>query len=251
MVNTDFQLLKPQVVLTNEQQIQAIVRPDYRFHSNFGREILCEDETTDSGRTYVTPEGHRFPSITTMLSKTKPQSSIDSLKRWRKSLGEAEATRQTTAAATRGTKLHKIVENFITNVPNKKIDDKSLRLFKQISKYLPRIGEVHIIEQPLYSQKLKIAGRVDLISEFDGKLSVIDFKSSTKTKEEEWILDYLLQETFYSLAFGELFKERIEQIVTIIAVENSEESQIFIKKPVDYVGELVKRTKEYYSKYPG
>lgn len=234
-------------------KVQNFLRPDYSFHENFQREILCEAITGPQGRHYTTPEGNRYASITTILGKSKPQSDIDGLNRWRKRVGEKKAAKITKAAATRGTKLHKLVENFILAKGQSEYPiegDLNGKLFKQIHPYLARIGEIHIIEQSLYSHILKVAGRVDLIGEFDGKLSVIDFKSSTKNKEEAWIMDYLLQETFYAVAFGSMFPQRIEQIVTIMAVEETGEPQLFIKKPGDYLDKLVERVNKFHTENP-
>jgi hypothetical protein len=227
----------------NGQFVQTFRRPEFMFHDNFEKETFCEDTTTREGRHYTTPDGHKYPSITTVLGKSKPQKDIDGLDAWRNRVGREKAQEITVDAATRGTKLHKLVENFICNdkdiyeVP----DARNARLFKQIHPLIGRVGEIHVIEKALYSDILKVAGRVDLIGEFDGKLSVIDFKGSTKEKREDWILDYFLQETFYSVAFGAIFGDKISQIVTIMAVEETGMPQLFIKKPKDYLGRLVER----------
>ena len=252
-MSQDFKTMMRDRTANEYGKIQNFLRPDYGFHPNFGREILCKDVTTPNGRHYTTPEGNRYPSITTILSKSKPQKDIDGLEKWRKKVGHEKAAKITKEAAERGTALHTLVERFIlaegqSDYPIE--GDKNGRLFKQIHPYVARIGQIHIIEKPLYSDILKVAGRVDLIGEFDGKLSVIDFKSSTKEKQEAWIFDYLLQETFYSVAYGAMFPERIEQIVTIMAVEETGEPQLFIKKPADYLKPLVERVKKYYAENP-
>src|ERR1035437_6539077 len=241
-VDLDF---KAKMQAANEQpKVQIFSRSDYVFHANYGRQIQCNDTTTTSGRYYLTPEGRKYPSITTILSKSKDQKDIDTLNRWKARVGPEEAQKITRAAANRGTALHTLVEGYIKAYGYNSVElenNQNAKLFKQIHPFLGRIGEIHIIEKALYSDILKVAGRVDLIGEFDGKLSVIDFKTSTKVKEEHWIKDYLLQETFYAVAFGALFPERIEQIVTIMAVEEGGQPQLFIKKPGDYIDELVER----------
>lgn len=234
----------------DQPKIEYFKRKDYTFHENFKRKILCKDKTTTNGRTYLTPEGNSYASITTMLGKSKSEKSKKILETWKNNVGHEKAAKITKAAAERGTALHTLVEDFLraageTEFPI--VGNKNGKLFKQIHPYLSRIGDIHVIEQPLYSDILKVAGRVDLIAEFDNKLSVIDFKSSTKEKRESWIEDYLIQETFYSVAFGALFPQRIEQIVTIMAVEETGEPQIFIKKPGDYLEALVTRVKKYYA----
>ena len=246
---TDFK----QMMESRNGKIETFKRPEYTFHSNFGKQILCSDTTTTSGRYYCTPDGEHYPSITTVLSKSKPQKDVDGLNRWRQQVGKEKAQAITTDAANRGTKLHKLVEEFIVGAPweggtFKIKEPREAGMFKQVYPLLGRIGEIHIIEQPLYSKILKVAGRVDLIGTFDGKLSVIDFKTSSKEKREDWIFDYLLQETFYSVAFGALFPEKISQIVTIMAVEETGQPQLFVKNPTEYVPALVERLKVYHSK---
>ena len=249
IMTTDFRQMMEDRHANTKGLVQDFCRPEYIFHENFQRQIQCNSVTAASGRYYTTPNGNRYPSITTVLSKSNEQKDIDSLNRWKQRVGVEEAAKITKAAAGRGTSLHTLVEQFIKSDGYNTItleNNKNAKLFKQIHPFLGRIGEIHIIEKALYSDILKVAGRVDLIGEFDGKLSVIDFKTSTKVKEEHWITDYLLQETFYSVAFGAIFPERIEQIVTIMTVEEGNTPQLFIKKPGDYIEELVLRVKKYY-----
>jgi genome maintenance exonuclease 1 len=97
----------------------------------------------------------------------------------------------------------------------------------------------------LYLDELEVAGRVDLIADFDGELAVIDFKGSTKIKEEYHIKSYLIQETFYALAYSKMFGEKVQKIVTIMATEASDTPQLFVKKPSEYISDLIDRVKIY------
>ena len=87
---------------------------------------------------------------------------------------------------------------------------------------LDRIDNISYIETMLYSTNIGLAGQVDCIAEFDGVPSIIDFKTSSKMKKEEWIEDYFLQCTAYSLMYEELIGQPINDIVIIMAVENEQ-----------------------------
>ena len=89
-------------------------------------------------------------------------------------------------------------------------------LFKQAKAMYDRIDNIHFQEAPLYSHEFGIAGRVDCIAEFDGVLSIIDFKTSAKRKKKEWIESYFVQETGYVKMYEERSGLKIPQIVTAI-----------------------------------
>lgn len=196
-----------------------------------------------SGRRYVTPEGKKYPSITTVLSIL----SEDSIREWRARVGEEEANKISTRAANRGTAVHSIIEDYINNKEDyaKKYMPNIIQDFRRVQDILDdRIGVVYAQEVPLYSDILGIAGRVDCIAEFDGALSVIDFKTSRKAKKKEWIESYFIQESFYAAAFYERTGIPIKQIVTIISVDN-DESQVFIEEPLNWLPKLIEVRKEY------
>jgi ATP-dependent exoDNAse (exonuclease V) beta subunit len=184
--------------------------------------------------------GHvHYPSITTVLGSTADKSY---LKEWRNRVGDEAADRITNNSARRGTNLHQMCEDYLKNNPlSCKLPD-ALEMFYSVRPILNRIDNIHCQEKSLYSHKIKIAGSVDCIGEFDGVLSVIDFKNSRRIKEEEDIFDYFLQATFYSLAYQEMTGIKIKQVVIIIAVED-EKPQVFIKEIRPYIEPLVERRK--------
>jgi len=108
-----------------------------------------------------------------------------------------------------------------------------------------KVNNVYAIEQPLYSNHLKVAGRVDCIAEYDGKISIIDYKTSTKEKREDWIENYFLQCTAYAIMFEEITGKKVEKIVVMIACETGF-AQVFIKNPDDYKEKLEEYVKKYY-----
>ena len=150
-------------------------------------------ETTDSGRLYTTPEGNRYKSITTVLSHYNKQGIYE----WRQAVGEEYANKVSRRAADRGTKVHKICEDYLNNeIPELKMQlmmPDLKELFFKIKPFIDEsIGKVYTQEQALYSDKYRIAGRVDLIAEWNGKLAVVDYKTSTKQKDEENIQNYFM-----------------------------------------------------------
>ncbi len=197
--------------------------------------------TTEDGRLYETPSGQRYPSVTTVLSAYNKKAIFE----WRQRVGEEQANRISRKASGRGTKLHTICENYLMN----EIDEVKFRtmipdtkqLFLQLKPYLDdNIGRVYGIEQSLYSDRLKIAGRCDCIAEWNGELSIVDYKTSSWQKDEDKILNYFMQCT----AYAEMFEERtgmpVNQIVVAVAVEETQQAQIFVREKDKYKDALMK-----------
>lgn len=195
------------------------------IHLNNVPLIDLESITSDNGRLYVTPDGNKYPSVTTVIGATKKQSIIE----WRKRVGEAEANRISSRAASRGTALHSMNEDYLNNIFNEeKYKDKVLPLFmfKHLKPFLDKINNIHILEGALYSDKLKLAGRVDCIAEYENELAIIDFKTSTEPKKREWIDNYIAQECAYAMMYYERTGIKVKKLVTLIACEDGE-IQIF------------------------
>lgn len=201
--------------------------------------ITYERVPINGKRHYRTPFGD-FPSITTILGSQD----MSWLTEWQNKIGIAEAKRITETSANRGTQLHLLCEYYLNNepLPTGRLD--SLEMFYSIKPILNRITNIHFQEACLYSKILGVAGTVDVIGEFDGILSIIDFKNARRPKTEDKIFDYFLQECFYSIAYNELSGIAIPQIVTIIAVEDNL-PQIFIKNIREYIKPLVELKKSF------
>lgn len=200
-------------------------------------------KTTESGRKYYTPEGNAYPSITTVLSIVGK----DSIQEWRKRVGEEEANRISGQATTRGTAVHKLAEDYLNNVENWKEGHMPANLFSfnQIKKILDeRVNNVWFQEEFLYSDKLKCAGQVDCIAEFDGQLSIIDFKTSRKPKKREWIRNYEVQTCFYAAAFLERTRISIKNYAIIIMVDG-DDPQIFTGNTYEPFHDLLSIRKKY------
>lgn len=215
---------------------------DYGFES-------LPTENIDGKRYYVTPTGEKYPSVTSVTGLL----SRDGIKKWRKRVGEKTANKISTQAARHGTSAHQLFEDYIRG---DNFEEKfkgamptTQQAFISLEKELNQIGVVHGLESPLYSHNLQLAGRVDCIAEWNGKLSVIDFKTSAKPKKEEWIQNYFIQETAYAKMFEELTGETIHAIITMIAVSNGS-SQLFIEQPSDkYVDQLQELRSQYRTEY--
>ena len=211
-------------------------------HLNLHNFPNLKAKTTAQGRRYFV-EGNAYPSVTTVIGEKKK----DSILKWRRKVGEEEANAISKRASTRGNKCHKLAEDYLSNKPLDRYRDDvlSLGMFHQIRPYIDKINNIHALEESLYSHTLKLAGRVDCIAEYDNELAIIDFKTSTKFKREEWIQDYFSQETAYAIMFQELTGLKVKQLVTIIAVETGT-PQVFVKKDIlTYVPKL----KEYIDYY--
>ena len=185
----------------------------------------------------------KYPSISTICSFRNRKSIAE----WRARVGDAEANKISKRATTAGTTVHSMIEDYLNNeLDLEKYDGKHLAkiLFTQAKPMLARINNIHFQEAPLYSHEFAIAGRVDCIAEFDDKLSIIDFKTSSKEKKEEWIEGYLVQETGYAKMYEERSGIKVEQIVTLITCQTGD-TQVFVKNPDDYVPLLKDYIREY------
>ena len=206
-------------------------------------------ENIDGKRYYVTPTGEKYPSVTSVTGLLNREG----IKKWRKRVGEKTANKISTQAARHGTSAHQLFEDYIKG---DNFEEKfkgamptTQQAFISLEKQLNQIGVVHGLESPLYSHNLQLAGRVDCIAEWDGKLSVIDFKTSAKPKQEKWIQNYFIQETAYAKMFEELTGETIHAIITMIAVSDGS-SQLFIEQPSDrYVDQLQELRSQYRTEY--
>jgi len=182
----------------------------------------------DGKRYYVTPDGNSYPSITSILSQ---QENLG-LQAWKEKVGEKEAKRISKEAARIGTAVHQMAEFYLSNYTVKldKEERKIIDTFNRLRFLLGNINNIVGLEIPLFSDLLRIAGTTDCIAEYNGQLSIIDFKTSRKPKKEEWIDDYFMQTFAYKLMFEEMTGVEIKQIVILVACTETFDIQVF-KKP--------------------
>lgn len=209
----------------------------------------AKDTTFASGtRFYETPEGNKYPSITTILgAKEKPW-----LENWRTMLGPDKAAKETKRCADRGTAIHAMAERYLNNEPypafTKQYAVDHVAGFNQLRTRLNHINHIHGQELALYSDDLRAAGRVDCIGKYDGVKSIIDFKTSNNNKYNEMIEDYFLQCTGYSLMWHELTGERIDNIVILMSVEKGMVPLVFQETTDKYIEPLIQRVVQYHNK---
>ena len=198
--------------------------------------------TIDRKRFYVTPKENYYPSITTVLSIRNKKGLVE----WRNRVGDQVANYVSGKAAARGTKVHHMCEDYLNNLesewPDKwKEHEKNFLpwcLFGQLkNKVLGNISDIHAQECGLYSDKYRVAGRVDCIAKYNGVLSIIDFKTSTKERSDDWNENYYIQCSAYAEMFSELTGIDTNQIVVLVVTEDGT-VQEFIKKKGDYLNEL-------------
>jgi len=173
----------------------------------------------DNKRYYITPEGNYRPSITTLLGQTSKEGMIN----WRKSIGEEVADKISSYACDVGTLVHEHIEKYIKNQKNplENCTPHSKYMFNGIVEYVDLIDNILVQESALYSDVLKIAGRTDCIAEYEGEMSIIDFKTARKEKKEEWIGNYFVQGTAYSLMLEEMTGIKVNNITIIMCTYDS------------------------------
>ena len=174
-------------------------------------------------RIYEISSDRLYPSITTVLGHTQEQDKKTVLERWKARVGNKEADRIGKAAADRGTHVHTMIERQLLGVEPFKIDEfpeNSVNLFKSLRLELKKINKVIGQEVVLYSDQLKVAGRCDLIAEYNNTITIVDYKTSSRVKSANDIGDYFIQAVFYLLAHNEMFDTNIEKMVIMMGVEN-------------------------------
>jgi ATP-dependent exoDNAse (exonuclease V) beta subunit len=199
---------------------------------------FAQDKTApDGSRKYFTESGAAYPSVTTVLSVL----SRDAIREWRQRVGAEEANKISRQASTRGTKIHTLCEDILNNkeVDTSKMSLLDKEMFNNFRPLLDRIDNIHGQEIALFSDHLRLAGRVDCIAEFDGKLSIIDFKTAKKPKRKEWIENYFAQAAGYAIMYEERTGIPINRSAILIAVEG-DEPQVFVETRDNYVNILLK-----------
>ena len=187
-----------------------------------------------------------YPSITTVLSIRDKKG----LHEWRKRVGEEVANHVMIQAANRGTAVHNMVEDYLNNVDLTQVDKYKKQflprmMFDVLKPELAKINNIRLQEAQMFSENYTVAGRVDRIGEYDGVLSIIDFKTSTKEKKEDWIENYFIQGSAYAEMYKEHFGEEPTQVVILVTTEEGT-TQVFKKNKVDYLPRLKEAVENFY-----
>jgi genome maintenance exonuclease 1 len=208
-------------------------------HDKINITASLQEETTDTGRSYATPDG-TFPSVTTVVGFEKQKFFAE----WRK-----KNPKESVRVTTRGNDFHSLIESYLNNedIDFESLMPNMLDIFIRIQPLLHKIDNIRMIEAPLWSSLLELAGRTDCIADYDGELSIIDFKASTKEKRKEDIENYFMQATAYAMMLQERTGIKVNQFVILISCEDGT-SQVFIDKPINYVKKLsniIQKYKDY------
>ena len=219
-------------------------------HVNFDiDDFTLKTKNIDGKRWYVTENGGKYPSITTVISYF----SMKAIMEWRKRVGDEEANRISGKASRRGTIVHTMCEDYINNDPfSYKVMPSDLETFNLIKPVLDsRLGKIYSQELAMYSDHLGIAGRCDCIAEFDGKLSIIDFKTSKRTLSAfggDKLEKYFRQCSGYAVMFEERTKIPVSQVVVIAAVDNEPQAEVYVSKRDNHIDGLINMIDTYYEK---
>ena len=201
-------------------------------------------ETINRKRFYVTPEGEKYPSITTVLSNRKKEGLFE----WRKRVGNDVANYVARTSASRGTKVHHMCEDYLNNEFDEEKHKKDFLpfcLFNQLKdQALCNMNNIYAQEAGLYSDKYKVAGRVDCVAEYKDTLSIIDFKTSTRERSDDWNENYYIQGSAYAEMFEERTKIKIDQVVILVVTEDGT-VQEFVKNKQDYLPMLEESMNEW------
>jgi ATP-dependent exoDNAse (exonuclease V) beta subunit len=181
--------------------------------------------TTVNRQRRLSFDGQAYPSVSTILAATKPETERLALQRWRQRVGVEKAQKISTQACRRGTSVHQAINYFLTGqaLP----DDLTENFYwHSIQPVLQSVSKVHLIESAVYHAPQQYAGRFDCLGEWEGELCVFDWKTASKPKKREWITDYCLQVTAYTAAINHFYQVQINQGIIAIALEN-QPAQIF------------------------
>ena len=201
----------------------------------------------DGVRYYQTPEGKLYPSITTVLSKTSDMSGLDE---WRERVGNNVAEQIMQEAQIHGTMTHKLCEDYLNNKESEgDFLDIPKNHFEKLKPYLHKMNNIRGTELALYSDEYKIAGTCDCIAEYNGDLSIIDFKTSRSRLMEYYdkVQKYFMQATAYSLMWKERTGTEIDQIV-IIGSEETGNIAEFVKIPIDFKESLIEKIEAFHKR---
>lgn len=221
------------------------MRTFYHEHID-GLDCVLEQINEETGRRYKTPEGNLYPSITTVLGSIK---NVE-LDAWRERVGEEFANETSRKASGRGTRVHNTIEKYLLN----ELTDMDIRrmmpdlkdMFRKIRPYIDEhIGTIYGVEKRLYSDRLRIAGTCDCIAEWDGVISIIDWKTSNYQKDKYQIDNYFMQVAGYADMVYERVNIPIQRVVVAINVEH-EGSQVYVEDKDNYLAKLESCLNDYY-----
>jgi genome maintenance exonuclease 1 len=210
--------------------------------TTFARSTL---KSVDHKHFYETPKGSLYPSVTTMLKATEDPAKAEGLAKFHE---KPEADYIMREAQLIGTQSHKLIENYLADIASNRAEFRLLSVahFQNLKPLLDKsVDNIHGIELKMYSDKLKLGGMADCVAEYDGVLSVIDYKTKRSNQKKEWLFDYFVQATAYSIMFEELTGKPVPQIVILVSSEK-DQVEPYVENSVDYINALEERLGRFY-----
>ncbi len=181
----------------------------------------------DGSRKYLTPDGSKLASVTTILADTAPEEDKLALQNWRKSVGQAKATEISVAASSRGTRMHSYLEGYVEtgelkvpgSIPQAKLSNDMAKVI--IDNGFRHVDEIYGSEISLWFPHL-YAGTTDLVMQYKGDLAIGDYKQTNKLKTDNRVVSYKIQLAAYILAHDELYNTSIKQGIILMCSQNLE-----------------------------
>jgi ATP-dependent exoDNAse (exonuclease V) beta subunit len=202
--------------------------------------------TIDRKRQYCF-EGQIYPSVTSILSATKPEQAKQALHNWRRRIGKEKAQQITTNASRRGTSLHAAIATLLKQQPVPE-DIEDNRYWHSILPVLEKVERIHLIESAIYHSECKYAGIYDCLGEWEGQLCLFDWKTASQPKRLEWIEDYCLQVAAYIAAIEHLYQVNITQGIIAIALFDRPAQIFYLNENIldNYWQQFLERLKLFY-----
>jgi len=226
------------------------------YNPNKFKYISINRESVNGKRLYATPDGEKLPSVTTILDATKPEEKKKALQEWRNRVGHKQAQAITTEAASRGTRMHKWIENYIKNgdtgAPgsNPYSQQSHKMAHKIINEGLIKCNEFWGTEVSLYFPKI-YAGTTDLVGIHDSVEAIMDHKQTNKPKKREWVDDYFLQMAAYANAHNEIHGTNIRKGVIFMCSADYEYQEFIIEGNEfdEWTDKWFNRVEQYYRQF--
>jgi hypothetical protein len=194
-------------------------------------------------RTYYDSDGTHYLSVTSFVGQFSTGKA--ELENWKNAIGEVEANKIMKAAGTKGTAIHEGCEKLLLNQPNVSVEMFYRQDFNTMKKHLiEHVDNIFVLEHQMFSKKLKLAGTVDCIAEYDGEMAIIDFKTSSRLKYADELTSYYLQEAAYGIMAAERYGLQCKNLVTLMVVEGDPIIHVFKEKLTKWGTEILKLTRE-------
>lgn len=197
--------------------------------------------------------GKLYTRVTHILKATEPPAAKKRLSAWKTRVGEAESQRKSEEATTRGTALHSMCEAHLRGLDVVCTNDLALPYWRSIRTALDSITDVIALETRVHHETLNYAGSFDCFATYNGITNtVIDFKTSAKSKRQEWITDYFIQCAAYAGALANQYQYPVNQAAVIIALPDQPcQKFVLTKDEMLYYWELWLKRLELFGRITG